>query len=172
MAIAVSFFRVLRTIVEPLIVAAQVVPKIALVPILFLWFGFNIVPRFIAVFLVCFFPIVISSTAGFASVDQDLVDLVRSFSRSRFLLLRKIFLPSALPSIFAGLRIGIVLAPGGALIAEIIQSQAGLGFLILSGEVTFNTTLVFAAATVLILCAFLLYVAVLTVERLVVPWSR
>lgn len=172
LAIAISFFPLLRSVAEPLIVAAQVIPKIALIPILFLWFGFDIVPRFVAVFLVCFFPIVISSTAGFATVDRDLVDLVRSYSNSRILLLRKILLPSALPNIFAGLRIGIVLAPGGAIIAEFIQSQAGLGFLISSGEATFNTTLVFAAVIVLVIFAFLLYAAVLIVERLAIPWSR
>ena len=97
LAVTVSFFRSLRSVVEPLIVAAQVIPKIALIPILFLWFGFDIVPRFIAVFLVCFFPIVISSTAGFAAVDRDLVDLVRSYSHSRLLLLRKILFPERAP---------------------------------------------------------------------------
>lgn len=172
LAILMSFFRILRSVVEPLIIAAQVVPKIALIPILFLWFGFDFVPRVAAVFLVCFFPIVISSAAGFAAVDKDLVDLVKSFSTSKLLLLRKVFFPGALPNIFAGLKIAIVLAPVGATIAEFIQSRAGLGFLILSGEATFDTTLVFSAAVILIVASFLLYGCVVIAERLIVPWSR
>lgn len=171
-AVLISFFRVLRSVVEPLIIAAQVVPKMALIPILFLWFGFDFIPRVVAVFLVCFFPIIISSSAGFTSVDKDLVDLVRSFNDSKLLLLRKVFFPSALPSIFTGLKIAIVLAPAGSVIAEFIQSRAGLGFLILSGEATFDSTLVFAAAIILIMCSFLLYGALVIVERIVVPWSR
>jgi len=171
-AICISFSRLVRRVIEPLIVAAQLVPKVALVPVLFLWFGFDVIPRLFAVFLVCFFPIVISSTAGFAAVDKDLEDLVRSFTSSKALLLRKVFFPSALPSIFAGLKIAIVLAPVGAVVAEFISSQAGLGFLILAGESQLDTTLVFAATTVLILGSFLLYAVVLVAERFVIPWSR
>jgi NitT/TauT family transport system permease protein len=171
-AVAISFFRVLRSVAEPLIIAAQVVPKMALIPILFLWFGFDFIPRVVAVFLVCFFPIVVSSAAGFAAVDKDLVDLVRSFSNSKLLLLRKVFFPSALPNIFAGLKIAIVLAPAASTIAEFIQSRAGLGFLILSGEATYDTTLVFVAAMILILSSFMLYGFVIIAERIAIPWSR
>lgn len=172
LAVGIEFSRVLRSVVEPLIVGAQVVPKVAFIPVLFLWFGIDAIPRLVAVFLVCFFPIVISTTAGFAAVDKDLVDLVRVFNGNRLLLLRKVFFPSALPSIFAGLKIAIVLAPVGAVIAEFISSQAGLGFLILSGEAQLDTTLVFAAGTILILGSFALYGAVLLAERLIIPWSR
>lgn len=171
-AVVMSFFRVFRSVVEPLIIAAQVIPKIALIPILFLWFGFDFIPRVASVFLVCFFPIVISSAAGFAAVDKDMIDLVKSFSNDRLLLLRKVFFPSALPSIFAGLKIAIVLAPAGSTIAEFIQSRAGLGFLILSGETTFDTTLVFVAAVILILTSFLLYGSVVIAEKVAIPWSR
>lgn len=172
LAVGIAFSRLLRSVFEPLIVAAQLVPKAALIPILFLWFGFDVIPRLVAVFLVCFFPIVIASAAGFAAVDSDLEDLVRSYSSSRSVLLRKVVFPSALPSIFAGLKIGIVLAPVGAIIAEFISSQAGLGFLILAGESQLDTTLVFAATTVLIIGSFLLYGLVLIAERLIIPWSK
>lgn len=172
LAVAIFFSKFLRSVLEPLIVAAQLVPKVALIPVLFLWFGFDVIPRLIAVFLVCFFPIVISSVAGFAAVDRDLEDLVRSFSKSRLVLLQKVLFPSALPNIFAGLKIGIVLAPVGAVVAEFISSQAGLGFLILAGESQLDTTLVFASATFLIIGSFLLYSVILVAERLVIPWSR
>lgn len=172
LSVGIAFSRLLRSIVEPLIVAAQVIPKVAFIPLLFLWFGIDVIPRLIAVFLVCFFPVVIASTAGFAAVDEDLIDLVRSFNNSKLLLLQKVFFPSALPSIFAGLKIAIVLAPVGAVVAEFISSSSGLGYLILAGQANLNTTLVFASATVLILGSFLLYAGVLVAERLVIPWSR
>ncbi len=172
LAAAIAFSRPLRTVAEPLVVAAQLIPKVALIPVLFLWFGFDVVPRIVAVFLVCFFPIVVASAAGFMAVDENLADLVRSYSSSKLLMLRKVSFPVALPSIFAGLKIAIVLAPVGAVVAEFISSQAGLGFLILAGEEQLNTTLVFAATAVLILGAFLLYGIVLIAEKLVIPWSN
>lgn len=171
-AVLISFSKTFRDLVEPLIIAAQLVPKVALIPILFLWLGYDVVPRLVAVFLVCFFPVVISSAAGFLAVDDDLVDLVRSFSSSRLLLLRKVSFPTALPSVFSGLKIAIVLAPIGAVVAEFISSQAGLGFLILAGQDQLNTTLIFASTTVLVLGSFFLYGLVLLAEKLVIPWSK
>jgi NitT/TauT family transport system permease protein len=172
LAVATSLSRVFARIVEPLIVADQVAPKIAFVPILFLWLGLNPLPRILTVFLVCLFPIVIDTASGLASVELDMIDMVRSFNASKLALLEKVSLPTALPSIFSGLKISITLAMVGAVVAEFVSSSAGLGYLILSAQTQLDTALAFAAASLLILMAFLLYAAVLVLERLVVPWRR
>ncbi len=170
LAIVIHLSKALRIILEPIVLAAQVMPKIAFVPILFLWLGLNFLPRMLTVFLVCFFPIVIDTTAGLGMADRDMLDLVRSFNSSRLVLLRKVSFPSALPSIFAGLKISITLALLGAIVAEFVSSSQGLGYLIFSAQTQLDTTLAFASATILVLLGFLLYGVLLIIERLAVPW--
>lgn len=172
LAVALTSSRLVRALLEPLVVGAQLMPKVAVVPILFLWFGLNFLPRVLAVFLICLFPIVIDSAAGLALARQELIDFARLFNPSRFILFRKVLFPTALPEIFAGLKISISLSLVGAVVAEFIQSTQGLGYLQVSGETTLNTPLVFASATLLVLMGFLLYGAVVVCERVAVPWKR
>lgn len=168
----IALSRVLKGIIQPLILAAQVIPKVAFAPILFLWFGLNILPRILTVFLVCFFPIVIDTAAGLGAADQDMVDLVRSFDTSRLVLLRKVQFPNALPEIFAGLKVAATLSVVGAVVSEFIAANHGLGFLIASAQVSLDTSLMFAAASLLILLGFLVYGSVALAERFLVPWRK
>jgi len=172
LAILITLSGLARKIVEPLLVAAQVMPKLAFVPVLFLWLGFNAVPRVLTVFLVCLFPIVIDTSAGLARADVDLLDLVKPFTSSRLTFLEKVQFPMALPSFFSGLKVSVTLAMLGAIVAEFIASSQGLGYLIISAETQLNTTLAFASATLLVLMGFLLYGMVLALERLAIPWAR
>lgn len=172
LAIVMVLSKKVSLIIYPFVIAAQVVPKIAFVPILFIWLGFNDWPRILTVFLICFFPIVIDTMTGLYSLETDTIDLIRSFSRRRFDLLSKAMFPSALPNVFSGLKVAITLAVIGALVAEFVSSNQGLGFLIISAQVQLDTTLAFAAATLLILIGFLLYVAIEVLERILVPWKR
>lgn len=169
-AVMIHMSRVMKSVLEPLVLAAQVMPKVAFVPILFLWLGLNFLPRVLTVFLVCFFPVVIDTTTGLGMADRDMLDLVRSFSSSRLVQLRKVSFPSALPSIFSGLKISMTLALLGAIVAEFISSNQGLGYLIYSSQTQLNTTLALASASILVLLGFLLYGAIVLVERIVVPW--
>ena len=171
-AILMHFSRPLRMVFSPIILAAQVAPKIALVPVLFLWLGFAPLPRILTVFLVCFFPVVVDTETGLASVEPDMVELVRSFNSSTIDLIRKVSFPTALPSIFSGLKVSITLAMVGAVVAEFVQSSSGLGYLILSAQANLNTALAFAAVTILVALSLVLYVAIILVEWAVVPWRR
>jgi NitT/TauT family transport system permease protein len=172
LAVLISTSRGFKSVVEPLLVAAQLVPKVAFVPILFLWIGLNITPRILTVFLVCFFPIVVDTTAGLGLAEQDMIDLVRSYNPSKVVLLKKVLFPTALPNMFAGLKVSITLAILGAVVAEFVSSDMGLGFLIYSAQNTLDTKLAFASLALLILMGFLLYGAVLGLERLLVPWRE
>lgn len=171
LATVMVLFRRISLVFYPFVIAAQVVPKIAFVPILFIWIGFNDEPRILTVFLVCFFPIVIDTMTGLYSIESDMVDMIRSFSRRRIDLLVKAMFPLALPSFFSGLKVSITLALIGALVAEFVSSNQGLGFLIISAQVELDTTLAFAAATLLIIIGFIMYIAIEIVEKLVVPWK-
>ncbi len=172
LAILMSVSERMRLVAYPYVITAQVVPKLAFIPILFIWIGFNITPKIVTVFLVCFFPIVIDSLSGLLSIQPDMVDLVRTYSPSRLHLLRKAMLPTAMPSIFTGLKVSITLAVIGALVAEFISSNQGLGYLIITSQEQLNTTLSFAAATVLVILGLILYIILEVIERVLVPWQE
>ncbi|WGO50251.1 MAG: ABC transporter permease [Nitrososphaerota archaeon] len=172
LAIAMSLSGPLRRVLEPLLVAAQVVPKVAFVPMLFLWLGLSPLPRIVTVLLVCFFPIVIDTSAGLDAAEAEFLDFVRSYNAGRLAVLTKVRLPAAAPNIFAGLKVSVTLAIVGAVVAEFVQSSNGLGYIILSAQSQLNTLVAFAAATLLVLMGFGLYAAILVLEHLLVSWEH
>jgi NitT/TauT family transport system permease protein len=153
-----------------LLVFSQSVPKIAIAPLFVVWFGFGIIPKVIAAFMLGFFPIVVSTVMGFKSVDPDMLDLARSMKASRLATFMRISLPQALPSIFAGLKVSITLAVVGAVVGEFVGSNSGIGYLLQIANGNFDLPLMFAALTVLSAIGVLLFVAIDVVERLLIPW--
>jgi NitT/TauT family transport system permease protein len=172
LAVAVVMSRWLERLLMPYILLAQIVPKMAFAPIFFLLLGYNLAPTIVITFLVCFFPMVIDTATGLASVDPNMRDLLRSLQASRWDILRKAELPASLPYIFSGLKVSSTLAVVGAIVAEFVSAKAGLGFLILNAQLTFNSTLAFAAATHLVLLGAVFYGVIVVVERLSMPWAR
>ena len=138
-----------RRRVYPLIVFLQIVPKIAIAPLFIIWFGFGFLPKLLLVFLLSFFPIVVSSIAGFKSLDPDVMDLARSTGAGSWRLFLKIRLPQALPDIFTGLKVGAALAATAAVVAEFVASNKGLGYLLLEYNGNLETGMVFAVIIVL-----------------------
>src|SRR5512132_1178378 len=166
MALLIAYSRTIESFVYPLLVFSQSVPKIAIAPLFVVWFGFGIIPKVIAAFMLGFFPVVVSTVAGFKSVDSDMIDLARSMKASRLQTFMRISLPQALPSIFAGLKVSITLAVVGAFVG----SNSGIGYLLQIANGNFDLPLMFAALTVLSGIGVLLFVAVDLVERLMIPW--
>jgi NitT/TauT family transport system permease protein len=154
----------------PLIVFLQIVPKIAIAPLFIIWFGFGFTPKVLLVFLLSFFPIVVSSIAGFKSLDPDVMDLARSTGAGEWLMFRKIRLPQALPGIFTGLKVGAALAATAAVVAEFVASNRGLGYLLLEYNGNLETAMVFAVVLVLSAIGLLVYYAVELLEKLAIPW--
>jgi NitT/TauT family transport system permease protein len=170
LALLITYSRTLESTVYPLIVFLQIVPKIAIAPLFIIWFGFGFTPKLLLVFLLSFFPIVVSSIAGFKSLDPDVMDLARSTGASEWLMLRKIRLPQALPSIFTGLKVGAALAATAAVVAEFVASNRGLGYLLLEYNGNLETAMVFAVVLVLSAIGLLVYYAVELLEKLAIPW--
>jgi NitT/TauT family transport system permease protein len=131
--------------VFPYVVALQSMPKVALAPLVIVWFGFGIESKIVLVALICFFPLFINTVTGIRSVDRDLVDLMRVFGRSRLDILLQVKLPHAATSIMAGMQIGVVLGLIGAVAAEFIASTRGLGFVIQNAANALNLGVMFAA---------------------------
>lgn len=161
----VRFSWVDRT-VYPLVVLFQVVPKVALAPIFILWFGYDMTPKLILIVVIAFFPITLNMIVGLKSVDSDLLLVMRSVGASRNQLLTRIQLPTSLPYLFAGLRIGITLAVIGAVVAEFAGAQDGLGYMIQFASTQLDTPLMFAALTLISVLGLVLYYGVSLAEYL------
>jgi ABC-type nitrate/sulfonate/bicarbonate transport system permease component len=169
---AVAFSATLRRGVYPLLVASQTVPIIAIAPVLIIWFGYNIWPRVIATALIAFFPLTVNVVTGFSSVEPELKVFFRSLHASRLAFFFKLALPSALPFIFAGLRISAVLSVIGATVSEWMGADSGLGRLIARDTAELNTVRVFACIVVLSTLGISLFTTVVVVEWLVLPWRH
>jgi NitT/TauT family transport system permease protein len=170
MALLIAYSRTVESFVYPLLVFSQSIPKIAIAPLFVVWFGFGIIPKVICAFMLGFFPIVVSTVAGFKSVDSDMIDLARSMKAGRLATFIRISLPQALPSLFAGLKVSVTLAVVGAVVGEFVGSNSGIGYLLQIANGNFDLPLMFAALVVLSMIGVLLFVAVDLVERLLIPW--
>jgi NitT/TauT family transport system permease protein len=156
--------------VYPLLVASQSVPKIAIAPLLIFWAGLGVFPKILVAFLIAFFPIVIDTVVGLRSVEPELLHLARSMGASTPRVFVKIRLPSALPNIFAGLKVAVTLAVVGAIVGEFIQADQGLGYALLQANAMLNTRLSFAAIVILAAIGVLLFLVVDRIERWLIPW--
>jgi NitT/TauT family transport system permease protein len=171
-AIALAASRTIQRLTLPLFVALNAVPKVSVAPLLVVWLGFGSEPKIVMVALISFFPIVVSTMAGLTSTPTDLGELSRSLSASWGQTYLKFRLPWALPQIFTGLKVGITLAVIGAVVSEIASPQHGLGAVILLSGQNLDTSLAFAAITLLALISVALFYLVVGVERLLLPWAK
>ena len=171
LAIAVSLTEFGRRAVMPLLVVAQIVPKIAVAPLLMLWFGLGDLSRVLIAFLVAFFPMVINTASGLDSVDREVALLGRAFARNRWAFFRKIQFPHALPYIFDGMKVSVTLAIIGVIVAEFVSSQRGLGYLIMFANGRLDTVMMMAAIVVLSVIGLALYGIVALLARVVVYWG-
>jgi NitT/TauT family transport system permease protein len=168
LAILFSWFGVVDRFLMPLIVTLNMVPKIAMAPLFIVWLSFGIVPNMVIAFTICFFPILLTTARGLAEVEPELLDLVRALRATRFQIFRKIQLPNALPYVFSGMKIAVVLAVAGAIVGEFIGSAEGLGYLMLSVQGVLDTAGMFMAVILVSLIGVALYGLVILLEHLVV----
>jgi ABC-type nitrate/sulfonate/bicarbonate transport system permease component len=171
LAFALHFSRTLRSAVYPLLVASQVIPIVLIAPLFALWLGFGITPKLIVIALVSFFPIVVTTLAGLAAVDGDLIKLMRTFDASRVTTFRHVEMPAALPGLLTGAKLAVVFAVIGAVFAELNGSSAGLGYLFQQSIAQILTPRAYAAVAILSVFAIALFVLLTVLERLAVPWA-
>ncbi len=167
---AVAFSERLGRIIRPYIVASQAMPKLALAPIMVLWFGFDLTPKIVIAALISFFPLFENMVAGLQAVEPDQVELFRSLRANRWQTFFKLRLPSAVPFVLAGLRVALILSLVGAVVGEFVGANKGLGALIIAAQGTMNTPLMFAVFVILTLLGIALSVLADVAERLVLRW--
>lgn len=155
----------------PLLVASQMVPKVAIAPLFVIWFGTDLMPKVLISFIIAFFPIMVSTVVGLESVESDMARMFRSMGASAFDTFMKLRLPAALPNIFAGLKIGMSLSVVGAIVGEFVAADRGLGYYLLFANGQMDTSGVFAALIVLTTIGVVLYFAIEIVQNLLIPPS-
>jgi ABC-type nitrate/sulfonate/bicarbonate transport system permease component len=154
----------------PVLVASQTIPIIAIAPLMIIWFGFGLLPKVIVIALVTFFPVCVGLIEGFASTEKEAMNLMRSMGASRWRQFTGVRLPSALPRFFTALRIGITYAVTGAIFAEYVGAENGLGIYMSAMKNSFRTDLVLAAVLVTAVLSVTLFGLTFLVERLIIPW--
>jgi ABC-type nitrate/sulfonate/bicarbonate transport system permease component len=171
-AVAIDSFGAVRRSLYPLIVATQTVPIITLAPLVVIWWGFGLSPKVGLVALFSFFPISVGLVQGLASAEPDAMNLLRTMRASRFQLLTRVRLPSALPQFFTGLKISVTYAYSAAIVAEWVGAQQGLGVYMTTaaGAAPIETDLVLGAVLVIAILTILLFGLVGLVQRLAMPW--
>lgn len=169
-AMWIAYSRVVESFVYPLLVFSQSIPKVAIAPLFVVWFGFGLIPKVIAAFMLGFFPVVVSTVQGFKSVEGDVIDLARSMGAGPLKVFLKFRLPHALPAIFSGLKVSVTLAVVGAVVGEFVGSNSGLGYVLQKATGTFDLPLMFAALVILSMIGVLLFLVLELVERWLMPW--
>ncbi|HET9716140.1 MAG TPA: ABC transporter permease [Pseudolabrys sp.] len=170
-AVIMTYSRIANQMFYPLLVASQSIPKVAVAPILLVWFGTGIQSKLAMAFVIAFFPVVVDTATGLRSTSPELLELARSLQCTRLQTFFKIQLPSALPSIFSGAKIAVTLSVIGAVIGEFIGSNQGLGNLLLTANSQLNSPLVWASLVVLSVLGVILYGIVALAEKLLMPWA-
>ncbi len=160
----------LARVLDPYVTALNSLPRVALAPLFILWFGIGLTSKVVLAFSLVVFILLVNTHAGAKNVDQDLVIIARLLGATRRQLTLKVILPSSIPWIFAGLRLGLAYALIGAVVGEVIVAQAGLGFLIAHYAGVFNTTGVFSALIILMVIAMLLNELMKAAEKKLLRW--
>jgi len=169
-AVGITYSKILESTLYTLLVSLNSIPKIALAPLFIIWLGTGVTSKVAVSFLIALFSIVIDSVLGLRSADPEALDLLKTMHGTPFQALVKIRMPTALPYMFAGMKVAVSLALVGAIAGEFVASQEGLGYVILTAEGMFQTTRVFAAIILLGVMGTLLFYAVELAEQVCCPW--
>ncbi|MCD4527059.1 ABC transporter permease [Nocardioides sp. cx-173] len=160
-----------RRLFYPYLIALQGVPKVALAPLLLIWFGFGATSKILLAGLLCFFPLLINTMSGVNGVDPSRVELFKSMNASRMQIWSRLLFPTALPSIFAGIELVSVYATLGAIVAEFISAQAGVGVLLQNLQHSYDTAGMFAVFLVLSVMGVAINQTVRLIRRRVIFWE-
>lgn len=170
LATLIAYSRILERSIYPIVIASQTIPIIAIAPLLLIWVGYGITSKVIVVALICFYPITVNTVDGLKAVDPDMVSMMRTLGASRCQVFTKLQIPTSLPFMFSGIKIGISVSVIAAVIGEWVGGSAGLGYLITYSQPLFLTARVFAAIVVLSVMGMSLFALASLAERLMLPW--
>lgn len=169
-AIAITYVPYFREALYPLLVGLNTIPKVALAPLLIVWFGAGATSKVVIALLIAFFPVLVSTVDGLKSIPLELRELAKINSASSLQQFYRIEAIYALPGIFTGMKVAVTFAIGGAVVGEFVAGRTGLGFVIVQGTALVNLPAVFSAFLILALLAFVLFLIIDRLERVLLPW--
>ncbi len=170
--VLIARVRWLEQTLNPFIVASQVLPKVALVPLFVVWFGFGVTSKVLIAATLAFFPILTNTVLGVKSIDRGYGDVMVSLNATRWQIFRRLELPSSLPYIITGMEVGIVLALIGAIVGEYVGGDLGLGHLLVARMNAFETDGLFAVMIHMTILGFLFYFGISLLRRALIPWHE
>ena len=171
LGLALGASRMVYDGVYPVMVAFNSIPKVAIVPVLVIWFGIGTVPAILTAFLISFFPIVVNVATGLATIEPELQDVLRSLGARKTQILWKIGIPRSLPYFFASLKVAITLAFVGSIVSETVAANAGIGYLMMAASSRFDVPLVFAGLVVVAVLGVVMYEIFVFLERRFTFWA-
>jgi NitT/TauT family transport system permease protein len=171
LGIAVGWHRALYAGIYPVLIGFNSIPKVAVVPVLILWFGIGEIPAVLTAFLISFFPIVVNVATGLATTEPELEDVLRALGASKMDIMRKVGIPRSLPYFFGSLKVAITLAFVGAVVSETVGANKGIGKLMLDAQASFQVPIVFAGLLVLAVLGILLYAMTAAIEARFTGWA-
>ena len=168
LALVFSWNRLATAMLMPLLVSLNMIPKVALGPIIIVWLSYGVTTNVLIAFTISFFPIVITTARGLAEIEPEMLYLARTVNASRWQIFTKIQFPSSLPYIFSGMKVSAVLAVAGAIVGEFIGSERGLGYLMIQVQTSLDTATMFMSVTIITLIGVAIYGSVALLEWVLV----
>jgi NitT/TauT family transport system permease protein len=172
LGLLVGWSRAIYAGLYPLMIGFNAIPKVAVVPILVLWFGIGFIPAVLTAFLISFFPIVVNVATGLATIEPELEDVLKALGASKFDIMRKVGIPRTLPYFFGSLKVAITLAFVGTVISESVASNNGIGNLMLQAQAQFQVPLIFAGLVALAVEGIVMYWAMAVLEGRMTGWAQ
>ena len=172
LGLLVGWSRTIYAGLYPLMIGFNAIPKVAVVPILVLWFGIGFIPAVLTAFLISFFPIVVNVATGLATIEPELEDVLKALGASKLDIMRKVGIPRTLPYFFGSLKIAITLAFVGSVISESVASNYGIGNLMLQAQAQFQVPLIFAGLVALAIEGIVMYWFMAILEARMTGWAQ
>ena len=172
LGLLVGWSRTIYAGLYPLMIGFNSIPKVAVVPILVIWFGIGTVPAILTAFLIAFFPVVVNVATGLATIEPETEDVLRALGASKMDVMLKVGIPRAMPYFFGSLKVAITLAFVGSVISETIAANAGLGHMMLAAQSQFNVPLVFAGLVALAVEGIVMYALMAWIEKRTTGWAH
>lgn len=172
LGILVGWSRFIYAGLYPLMVGFNAIPKVALVPVLVIWFGIGTIPAVLTAFLIAFFPIVVNVATGLATIEPEMEDVLRALGAKKMDIMLKVGIPRSMPYFFGSLKIAITLAFVGSVISETVAANSGLGHMMLGAQSQFNVPLVFAGLVMLAIEGIVMYAIMAWIEMRMTGWAH
>ena len=172
LGLAIGWSRAIYAGLYPLMIGFNSIPKVAVVPILVIWFGIGTVPAVLTAFLIAFFPIVVNVATGLATIEPEMEDVLRALGAKKMDIMLKVGIPRSMPYFFGSLKIAITLAFVGSVISETVAANAGIGHMMLAAQSQFNVPLVWAGLVALAVLGIVMYAAMAWLEMRMTGWAH